>query len=142
MINSFTGEYDFLSNFYLVEVRYAGAGYPSVEHAFQAAKCANPSERRMFRSGITAGQAKRLGRKVELRKDWERAKLSVMESLVRQKFEVYQDLAKKLLDTGEQEIIEGNNWGDVFWGICDGRGQNHLGKILMKIRKEVAMIVA
>jgi len=59
-----------------------------------------------------------------------------MTDLVRQKFSNPQ-LAKQLLDTKDFELIEGNTWGDTFWGVCSGKGQNNLGKILMQIRNEL-----
>lgn len=85
VIDLFDGDNRFLSNFWPVSVRYGGASYPSVEHAYQAAKCANPAERKQFRN-ITAGQAKRLGRHVQIRHDWEKVKIPIMFALLEQKF--------------------------------------------------------
>jgi ribA/ribD-fused uncharacterized protein len=84
----------------------------------------------------TPGRAKRMGRKAPLREDWEEIRVSVMTDLVRQKFSL-PGLQRRLLATGDQEIVEGNTWGDVFWGVCRGKGQNQMGKILMKIREEL-----
>lgn len=84
---------------------------------------------------LTAGQAKRRGYRVKLRDDWELVKLGIMEDLVRQKFNE-KTLGDMLLATGDAELVEGNDWGDKFWGVCDGEGQNMLGKILMKVRSE------
>ena len=83
------------------------------------------------------GDTKRAGRNVKLRPDWDQVKLSIMENLVRQKFTNNLILKKRLLDTGSQEIQEGNAWNDTFWGVCRGQGQNNLGKIIMKIRDEL-----
>lgn len=138
MITSFRGRYRFLSNFYPAPVR----GFPTVEHAYQAAKCADMEEAFFFRDpNMTPGQAKRLGARVKLWDQWnDKTKLAVMNGLLREKFK-YQgekrlDLA--LLATGDQELIEGNTWGDRFWGQCPvGSGENHLGKILMKVRNEL-----
>ena len=82
------------------------------------------------------GKAKRLGRKVTLRPDWEQIKTYTMLLLLRIKFSD-ENLATKLLETGEQKLIEGNSWGDCFWGVCDGVGENHLGKLLMQVREEL-----
>lgn len=135
MINSFWGRYRFLSNFYPCDIDYEGMLYPSSEHAYQAAKCENITDRRKFLSG-TAGNAKRLGKNIIVRKDWDTVKLSIMEEIVRIKFK-NPEVRNLLLATNDLYIEEGNGWGDTFWGVCKGKGQNHLGKILMKIRKEI-----
>ena len=136
-IDSFTGDYRFLSNFYPAKVTYEGNSYPSTEHAYQAAKTTNASDRAKFREGIRAGEAKRLGKHIKLREGWEGMKLSVMEELLRQKFTKHDDLKQRLIETGDAELVESNNWGDVWWGQVDGVGHNWLGKLLMKIRSEV-----
>ncbi len=136
MINSFTNDYRFLSNFYSTRVEFEGLTYPSVEHAYQAAKTEDKELRKQFARGIHAGEAKKLGNKITLRRGWENIKLSIMEELVRKKFQDI-ELKDKLLATGEQELIEGNTWGDVFWGQVEGQGKNHLGKILMRVRAEL-----
>jgi len=135
-ITSFSEENRFLSNFWPCVVKIEGIEYPSVEHAYQAAKTLNVAEREEI-ALLTAGQAKRRGYRVLLRDDWESIKLGVMEDLVRQKF-IDRVLREKLLATGDEELIEGNDWGDKFWGVCDGEGENWLGKILMKVRSEVS----
>lgn len=136
VIDSFNGRYRFLSNFHPVKVIYDNIEYSSVEHAYQAAKTLNPSMRRKIRETEAPKKAKELGRKAELRSDWERIKLSIMEELLKQKFS-NPDLKRALLNTGEKTLIEGNWWGDVFYGVCNGKGENHLGKLLMKIRTEL-----
>tara|TARA_R110000824_G_scaffold398843_1_gene603457 strand:+ start:35 stop:454 length:420 start_codon:yes stop_codon:yes gene_type:complete len=136
MINSFTGQYRWLSNFWSCTIiDKDGNTWLSAEAAFQACKCNNPQERDQFIS-LSAGEARKLGRRVSMRTDWNDIRLSVMESIVRRKFTQNKDLQRKLLDTGTQELVEGNPWGDTFWGMCKGRGHNHLGKILMRIREE------
>jgi ribA/ribD-fused uncharacterized protein len=134
-INSFSGDYRWLSNFYPCLIEYEGKFYPSVEHAFQAAKTTDEHMRLRIGAAATPGRAKRLGRKVALRSDWDVVKLEVMATLVRIKF-ADPDLGKLLNDTGAAELIEGNTWGDTFWGVCRGVGENHLGKILMEVRRE------
>lgn len=133
MIDSFRGKFRFLSNFYPSEVEYEGVKFPTVEHAFQAAKSLDAKTRRKFVSLETPGDAKRYGNDITLRNDWEAVKVPIMEQLLRQKFKDG-DLKKRLAATGTQELIEGNTWNDRFWGVCDGVGQNNLGKLLMKIR--------
>lgn len=132
-ISWFSGPYRFLSNFYTTPVVYRNLEYPSAEHAYQAAKCRNPLDRSAFAKNITAGEAKRLGRSIPLRKDWEKVKLLVMEDVLRSKFE-HPKMRNLLLSTGTAELIEGNNWGDIYWGTVNGKGENHLGRLLMKIR--------
>lgn len=134
-IDSFNGNYRFLSNFHPSKVTYDDVEYSTVEAAYQAAKTLNLSMRKKIRLADTPKKAKDLGRKVELRADWENIKLQVMETLLRQKFS-QPDFKRALLNTKTSELIEGNWWGDVWWGVCNGRGENHLGKLLMKIRKE------
>ena len=134
MINSFRDEYFFLSNFYPVEIKLDGIVYPNAEAAFQAQKTLDVEERRKFSMLKNPVQAKRLGRKVKLRDDWEEVKLDIMTEVVSQKFLQHPHLIEMLLQTGDEELIEGNKWGDRFWGVCKGKGENHLGKILMKIR--------
>jgi hypothetical protein len=136
MINSFSGKHRFLSNFWPCLVELDGQVYPSTEHAYVAAKVTDPELRTLVRECSTAGHVKRLGRKLPLRSDWEEVKLAVMEDLVRQKF-TDPELRRLLLETGEQELVEGNHWGDTFWGVCDGVGLNHLGRILMLVRAEI-----
>ena len=134
-ITQFRDEYFFLSNFYLCNIEYNGFKYTSVEAAFQAQKCLDKNVMAEF-TKMTPGQAKKHGRKVKLRNDWESVKLSIMEELIRIKFTSNRDIQQLLLDTQNAELIEGNNWNDRFWGVCKGKGENNLGKILMKIRNE------
>lgn len=137
-IYEFRGDYRFLSNFYPCEVEYEGIVYPSVENAFQAAKTLNNAERLQF-TNVKPGIAKRLGRKVALRHDWEKVKVDIMKELLRKKFS-QEHLKSKLLETGDRELEEGNRWNDRFWGICppgSGMGKNILGRLIMEIRGEL-----
>ncbi|MBQ7916131.1 MAG: NADAR family protein [Firmicutes bacterium] len=136
-IDSFRGEYYFLSNFYEAPVQYGQWTYRNNEAAFQAQKCMTEGEKEQF-TQLPSNKAKHLGRRVQLRPDWEEVKVGIMEEVVRAKFSQNPELKEQLLATGETELIEGNTWNDTFWGVSarSGRGQNHLGKILMKIRKE------
>lgn len=144
-IISFSGEFRCLSNFWLCDVEYDRVLYSSVEHAFQAAKTLDPEEREDVRCASTPGRAKYLGRhSVTLRPGWDEMKVSIMEELVREKFERHPLLARRLLSTGDAELVEGNNWHDNFFGDCHcgrsgcGNGKNVLGRILMKVRAELA----
>jgi len=139
MINYFSGEYRFLSNFYPSDIEWKGLKYKSAEAAFQASKTMDNNIRTKFRY-LNPSEAKRLGRKIDLRPDWEDVKIEIMTKIVRIKFsDPY--LRTKLLETEDKELIEGNGWSDTFWGVSSetGLGENHLGKILMKIRDEIRM---
>jgi len=132
MIDTFRGRYHFLSNFYMTD------GI-SVEHLFQAAKTNDEEERLWVLGSKTPGEAKRRGRKVTLRDDWEDVKLDVMYALLKKKFSD-PELAQKLLATGTEMLIEGNVWHDNFWGHCscyrcrDKDKKNYLGAMLMMVR--------
>jgi len=136
-IDRFNGVHFYLSNFYICDIEMNGIIYPSIEHAFQAAKTDNMVSKEKIRKAATPGLAKAIGNQVMLRVDWGRVRLYIMEILVIEKFQYHPDLALKLKQTGDAELIEGNNWHDIYWGVCNGMGQNHLGKILMKIREEL-----
>lgn len=136
-IDSFSGYYHFLSNFSAAEVWLDGESYPSTEHAYQAAKTDDPDWRRRIQLAPTPNAAKRIGRSAPMREGFEEQKVEVMYDLVRQKFRQHGRLAERLLATGDRELVEGNWWGDSFWGVCDGRGENHLGRVLMRVRREM-----
>ena len=130
--------YAFLSNFYEAAVTYGGLTYGSNEAAFQAQKCMTEAEKLPF-TEARPSRSKGMGRRVALRPDWETVKAGIMEEIVRAKFTQHPELAERLLATGEMRLIEGNTWGDVFWGvdIRTGKGENHLGQALMKVREEL-----
>lgn len=136
-ITSFRGTFRWLSNFGEGEAAYDGVVYPSSEHAYMAAKTLDPQERLLIREAKTPGAAKRLGMKVTLREDWDDIRVSIMEEIVSDKYSRSPTLQMKLLATGDEHLAEGNNWGDRFWGTVDGEGDNHLGKILMRIRHQL-----
>lgn len=139
-INEFRGYYRFLSNFYPAIIEYEEIIYPTAEHAYQAAKTFDQEERLYISKLSSPGSAKRYGKKIKLRDDWNKVKLYVMYDICYKKFTDFDnnpDLIIKLLFTHPKELIEGNKWNDTFWGICNGVGQNFLGKILMKIREEL-----
>lgn len=136
MIDSFQGGYRYLSNFHLVDVELDGVVYTSTEAAYQAAKTLDKERRKDFEKA-SPRDAKRMGRALALRPDWEQVKIEVMEKLLRQKFAKGTQLAQALIATENEELIEGNTWKDTFWGVCNGVGTNYLGKLLMKIRSEL-----
>ena len=135
-IKEFKDEYRFLSNFWPCQIEYEGIQYACTETAYQASKSLFFNIKTEI-SKMKPGAAKRYARTVALRPDWEQVKLKVMEDVVRLKFNSSQNLKELLLITGDQELIEGNTWNDTFWGVCRGKGENHLGKILMKVRTEL-----
>lgn len=141
-IQGFVGKYSFLSNFWPSPVEFGGETYPTVEHAYQAAKTFDLAERERIKNLSHPGQAKRAGRKVTIRDDWENVKVSIMEELVYQKFTKDDTLRLQLCATESIFIEETNTWGDTFWGVCNGKGKNVLGNILMHVRKEIADDVA
>ena len=138
VIDSFTGEYDFLSNFHPSPVCLGtdrSFRATTVEHAFQALKTADLEEQLLVLTQPTPGKAKRAGRKVTMRGNWNVIRDGVMYDLLSKKFED-PILKEKLLATGDAELIEGNDWGDTYWGKCKGEGENILGILLMQVRVE------
>ena len=132
----FRGEFGFLSNFFPCTVAYEGRNYPCVEAAYQAAKTLNPAQRCPFER-MDGAQAKREGRKVKLRPDWNACRTRVMAELLASKFS--NPTLKNLLSHVNGKIEEENTWHDTFWGVCTcpachGRGDNTLGLILTFIR--------
>lgn len=136
MIDSFRNEYFFLSNFYEAPVIFDNIRYRNNEAAFQAQKCIYINERKKF-SELDPSAAKKLGRRVKLRPDWEDVKVDLMRKIVFAKFTQNPNLTVDLLNTKDEELIEGNTWGDRIWGQVNGEGQNLLGKILMEVRSNL-----
>lgn len=137
-VMTFRGEYHFLSNMYSARFEWDGRTYLNSEAAFQSAKSLDAAVQDRF-SAMNGMIAKREGKKVQLRADWETVKNGIMEEVVRAKFSQNPDLLQKLLDTGDLELTEGNGWHDTYWGVDarTGKGENHLGRILMKLRSEL-----
>ncbi len=141
-ILAFEGFYRWLSNFAPSPLTYEGLRYPTVEHAYQAAKTLDPEERHRVAALSTPGLAKRAGRSIQLRDDWEEVKVSVMKELLALKF-AQPGLRAKLLATGDRLLVEGNTWNDRFWGQCPvGNGQNMLGRLLMEQRQSLQQQLA
>ena len=143
MITEFDGKYAFLSNFFYAPFVYDGIIYPTNEHFFQAMKTLDQEKRKQIAEAKTPGAAKRMGRQVQLREDWEQVKYTAMRVGVERKFDAHPGLAKKLIATGDAILIEGNSWHDNTWGSCFCpkcaaiAGNNWLGEILMERRKEL-----
>lgn len=143
MITEFDGKYAFLSNFFYAPFVYDGIIYPTNEHFFQAMKTLDQEKRKQIAEAKTPGAAKRMGRQVQLREDWEEVKYTVMRIGVERKFDAHPELASKLIATNDCILIEGNSWHDNTWGSCfcpkcaPIAGKNWLGEILMKRRKEL-----
>lgn len=142
-INSFKGEYSFLSNFYPAEVTVQGIDFPTAEHAYQAGKTTDWSRMHFVAAASTPGEAKKLGQSLQLREDWATRKDEWMYIVLFQKFRQHHDLLAQLLATGDTELVEGNTWHDQIWGDCtcpkhaDTPGDNQLGHLLMRIREEM-----
>ena len=133
MISEFKGEFRFLSNFWPAKVDYEGLEFGNVETAYQASKFEPRFRARFVKMSPT--EAKKAGKGMG-NDEWESRKLEIMELLIRKKFSI-PELSALLKSTGNEELVEGNWWGDQYWGMCRGVGENRLGKILMKIRGEL-----
>lgn len=132
-ISGFCKEYVFLSSFYKIPIWYEGALYTSVENAYQAMKFPE-NERKVF-CGISSSEAKKLGRTAPIGEDWDLKKFDIMSALVFTKF-CDEDLKLRLLNTGTKQLRELNHWYDLYWGVDykTNKGENNLGKILMRVR--------
>ena len=143
MIDNFTREYAFLSNYYTpCRISYRGRTYWNSESAYQAQKCADDSEKDLF-TGLYPDDAKRLGSHVKIVSNWDEVKADVMREIIRAKFAQHPELAEKLHATGDEMLVEGNTWHDNFFGNCTCKGcrgivgQNWLGRILMEERRRL-----
>ena len=135
VINSFDGEYDFLSNFYECPILWKGNLYRNSESIYQSYKTLDNVPFDFTKT--TGSQAKKISKKLNVRPDWNKIKFDLMYEICQEKFNQNTDIAQKLMNTGDAILIEGNYWGDTYWGKCNGVGQNNLGKILMKIREKL-----
>jgi ribA/ribD-fused uncharacterized protein len=139
MITYFKDEYSWLSNFEKVKIYYEGRLYPSVEHAYIAQKSNDEAWKHFCTSTkYSAGNLKKVSKEIDLRDDWEDVKVFIMYDLLKLKF-TQEPFRTKLLETEDMEIIEGNWWGDTFWGVDvnTDEGENVLGRLIMKIRSEI-----
>jgi ribA/ribD-fused uncharacterized protein len=136
-ISSFRGKYRFLSNFYMCEVLYSDIIFPSAEHAYVSAKTTNPELRIKILKISSPADVKRFGKTMPVRKDWDCVKLNEMRLILESKF-ANSDLMHMLKSTYPAYLEEGNAWGDTFWGVYKGKGENNLGKLLMAIRDDIS----
>lgn len=140
MINDFHKENYFLSNFFSSPLYYDGILYPTVEHAFQAAKMVRVADRLAIQTAKSPNLAKRIGRHGLMRSDWEDVKVDVMRHCLQYKFLLDPELREMLRGTAPHQLVEGNTWHDNCWGDCscpkcaNKPGTNYLGKLLMEIR--------
>ncbi len=141
MVVEFQGEYRWLSNFWPVSVTDAGVEFPSVEHAYQAAKC-DDEDWIVFcaNHNATPELIKKRSKTIDLRPNWDEIKMTVMYKLLQEKYKNPR-MRKSLLATGRQNIQEGNRWGDEFWGVNLNKnpnvGENWLGRMIMQVRTEI-----
>jgi ribA/ribD-fused uncharacterized protein len=135
-ITSFSGQYRFLSNFYLSPMLFGDREWASVEHCYQAMKATEYAEQERIRATATPWEAKQMGRKVKLHPAWDRHKVDIMARCLWAKFS-NRELAEKLMETAPAELVEGPPARSRFWGKVDGEGENMLGKLLMQLRDEL-----
>ena len=136
-INDFRGKNKWLSNFWMEPFTFDGRVWPSSEHAYQAMKTMNREDQEIIRQAATPRETKKLGMKIDLRPRWDDMRAGIMFCIVKAKFEQSPELRAQLLATEPNELIEGNAWGDTFYGRCKGKGDNWLGEILMQVREEM-----
>ena len=140
MIHRFKDENRWLSNMALVKIEFQGNTYSSVEHAYQSAKNKSQEWKDICISEFNPYKIKILSRDIEVREDWDEVKLLVMEECLIEKFK-QEPFKSQLLATGNENIQEGNEWGDKFWGVdltsSPNIGENHLGRLIMKTRENL-----
>lgn len=128
-----------MSNMYEAHFEWEGIVYTTVEAAYQSAKTLDMDERKKIAT-MNPVAARSAGRRLQLRPNWDNIRVSVMQSILVAKFEQNTILAKRLVDTGDALLEESNNYGDTFWGVCNGEGENYLGRLLMHIRSYIAKL--
>ncbi|TFH07047.1 MAG: NADAR family protein [Candidatus Thorarchaeota archaeon] len=138
-ILTFFGKNRFLSNFYPAEMVWDSIVWPTSEHAYQAAKFPDRKDRLWISEMKSPQEAKAAG-KGKGGPDWQKQSLQLMYEIVKLKFQQNPHLKEMLLATGSVHLEEGNTWHDDFWGVCppgSSQGRNELGKILMRVRREL-----
>lgn len=134
-IYGFYGKWRFLSNFYTSPFELEGKRYETVEHYYQACKAKDEQDHEYVRTAPTPGLAKHRGKRIPIREDWDENKIHVMTQGIIAKFEQNPELGEKLARTSPGQLFETNTWGDTYWGVCNGKGCNNLGKVLMFVRE-------
>lgn len=135
-IRGFYGNYQFLHNDYDVPVTIDGITYRCNMSAYEAQKISDYYEKKKF-ADLDGLVAYELGKRIKTTDDFEENKLNIMKKIVYAKFVQNEELKRKLLDTGDKILICSNYYGDKFYGVVEGKGKNHLGKILMEVRDEL-----
>lgn len=141
-ITMFKNEYAFLSNFSPINIEIDGRLWQTSEHMYMACKTTDPYMQEKIRKAYTPGYAKKLGRQLTLRPDWEQIKDQAMLRVLQTKFKYNKEHRELLLATGNEQLIEGNYWHDNYWGSCickrcGNKGKNMLGQLLMQVRDEL-----
>lgn len=138
-ILGFNNDYIWLSNFYNTPILWQGLGFLNVEAAYQASKCTNTNIAKQFQN-MSGKDAKSFSKTINIRKDWNNIKFNVMSQLILQKFLTNENLKQQLIQTDNIYIEETNTWNDIYWGVCNGIGENNLGKILMATREYLKIL--
>lgn len=131
------GELGYLANYSDHGFELDGKYWPTVEHYYQAQKFESEELKEKIRNAETPKIASAIGRdrNNKLKDNWEEIKRDIMLVGVLAKFRAHPDILKKLLDTGEEEIVE-NTDIDYYWGCGTNKtGRNEFGKILVKARE-------
>lgn len=133
-ITRFRGPFKFLSNLYPTPITYKGHTYCCLEAAYQAQKSLDPTIHEKFANIRLPYKARGMGHRIKtIRPDWFDIRIDIMEELLYIKFS-HPQLKEWLQCTGQSNIVESNTWGDTFWGVYNGVGENQLGTLLMKVR--------
>ncbi len=125
--------YAWLSNFYDSPIRWRQREYATAEHLYQAMKATNIEDHILVQSAPSPAHAKKAGRSIEMRPDWDMVRLDVMRGVLMLKFARTKVLAKWLLDTGTAPLVE-TSPHDRYWGRTPTGGQNKLGQLLVARR--------
>ena len=139
-IDSFTGYFDFMHNNFQTPVYYEGILYPSVTHAYHAARSTDERTRRAILNSETFQILGNIAIRIEDPPDWQEKKVKIMEQLLRDKFRRSKELQEKLRTTEHRELVmtyQEKKKNNLYWGVVKGKGQNQLGRILMRIRDDL-----
>jgi len=158
-VSAFSGEMEWASNMYpcpitfddtkhnlreiFPQFKFDGLEYPSSEHLYQSLKATNENDKEFVRTAPSPKMAKKIGGEIFERMDWGSVKVEAMRLCLYLKFYQHPDLLTKLLDTGNEPIVEVNWWNDKFWGVCDktNEGDNWLGRLLMELRTHSKLLL-
>lgn len=141
ILKQFSGALAPLSNMYLAPVRWEGHMYGSAEQAYVAAKTNDPIIKAKVQAIQSPWDCKRFGRTIDSRSDWFRVRVQIMHGIVSDKFTRNPELREFLRQTDPSKLVEVNSWGDTFWGVCNGKGSNWLGRILQEVQQQLSRVV-